>query len=62
MPMQATGGSDGRVLFFDVDHFASGQVCSPLTAAQYIPSGAQVSIIKWLPGIVCNLASICIFV
>lgn len=48
--MQATGGSDGKVLFFNSDLFSPGQLNQPCAAVQNIPSEDSVVCISWISG------------
>ena len=50
--VQATAGSDGRVLLFDTAIFkaASSGVASPAAAQQVAPPGAAFSGLHWLAG------------
>lgn len=47
---QATGGSDGKVLFFNSDLFEPGQLNQPCAAVQNIPAEDGVACISWMPG------------
>ena len=50
--LQATGGSDGKVLFFNSDLFTPGQLNQPCAAVQNIPAEDSVVCITWISGTV----------
>lgn len=48
--IQATGGTDSRVLLFDSSDFTEGGIHSPTTSVYIGPDGNDVTGLAWLPG------------